>query len=360
MKWFWLFLFLSMQVNAQFDWQGHRGARGLYPENTINGMKEALKYPIQTLELDVVISRDHQVVVSHEPWMSDEICKDPKGTVVKGHEVNLYKLNYAEIEKFDCGSKPHPRFPLQKNVPEFKPLLKDLLKNLSSSGKNFNIEIKSTEDDEKLGFQPEYKVFSDAVVKVILDNLTTDKFTLQSFDWRVLKYVHEKYPQVKLVALREEAYKPQDVLSELGFSPFIFSPDYQLLTAADVAWFHEKNIRVIPWTVNNIEAMKKMIAMNVDGIITDYPNLILEIPKDLYLHPQCKKGFNYFEGKCIKIPSFAVASERNPGWVCKSGHVQKRNRCVKMNLPENAVLTDDGKSWTCLEGYTRYRNKCEK
>ena len=141
-----------------FDWQGHRGARGLYPENTIGAMREALSYPlITTLEFDVVISKDGQVIVSHEPWMSEEICLDPKGEPVKDKAVNLYKLTAKEIAEYDCGSKPHPRFPHQKKVKTHKPLLKDLLSDINKTHPKiaFDIEIKSTVEDEKNGFQPE-------------------------------------------------------------------------------------------------------------------------------------------------------------------------------------------------------------
>lgn len=348
-------LLISQVALANFDWQGHRGARGLYPENTINAMKEALKYPVTTLEMDVVLSKDHQVVVSHEPWLSEEFCLK-----AKAREINLYKLNYEEIKKFDCGSKIHPRFPEQQKVPEYRPLLSELLETFKTSGKKFNIEIKSTPDDEKLGFQPDVKTFSDEVMKVIQAKLSVAQYSVQSFDWRVLKYLHEKYPDVKLVALRETPYVAKDVLVELGFAPAIFSPDFTMLTAADVAFFHEKNVLVIPWTVNTTQDMKKLIAMDVDGIITDYPNLIKEIPMDLYLAPDCKKGFNRFEGKCVRIPKHAVPSEQNPGWVCKKGYLQKRDACIKIKVPRNAVLLDDGKTWVCLDGYKRYRYTCKK
>lgn len=357
-----LLCLLSFNALADFDWQSHRGGRGIYPENTINGMKVSAKFPqITTLELDVVISKDHQVVVSHEPWMNEEMCLDPKGKTVSGKEVNLYKLTYAQIKEYDCGSKTHPRFPRQQKIKEHKPLLKDLLSELKSTGKNFNIEIKSTEEDEKAGFQPEYKKFTDQVIKLILENLTPERFTIQSFDWRVLRYAHEKYPQVALSALRESKYSHQSIVTELGFSPQIFSPDYELLTAADVAYFHKNKIKVIPWTVNSPDMMKKMIAMHVDGIITDYPDLIADIPVDSYkLVPVCSPKYNRFEGNCIKIPAHAEASEQNPGWVCKAGYFQKRMSCSKIKLPRHARFEEDGKSWVCKEGYERYRSRCKK
>jgi glycerophosphoryl diester phosphodiesterase len=357
-----LFVIISFNSFADFDWQSHRGGRGIYPENTINGMKVSAKFPgITTLELDVVMSKDQQVVVSHEPWMNEEMCLDPQGKPVSGKEVNLYKLTYAQIKEYDCGSKTHPRFPRQQKIKEHKPLLKDLLKELSDSGKKFNIEIKSTEEDEKAGYQPEYKKFSDQVLSLILENITPGRFTIQSFDWRVLRYVHEKYPSVEISALRETKYSRQSIVKELGFAPQIFSPDYELLSAADVAYFHKNNIKVIPWTVNSPEMMKKMIAMHVDGIITDYPDLIADIPEDSYqLVPECSANFNRFENDCIKIPAHAVASEQNPGWVCKSGYAQVRSGCVKIKLPRHARFKEDGKTWVCKEGYERYRSLCKR
>lgn len=268
-------LLIGLQTAIAFDWQGHRGARGLYPENTIGAMKEALKYPaITTLELDVVVSKDGEVVVSHEPWMGEEFCLNPQGKTVKEKEVNLYKLTYAEISKYDCGSKKHPRFPEQKRVKETKPKLAELLKALKSSGKNFSIEIKSTVEGEKTGYQPDYKAFTDKVLTVIKKNISLDKVMLQCFDWRVLEYVHKKEPTLRLVALREEPYDAKTILNSLSFRPTIFAPDYQLLKAEDIKEFKKMGVLVIPWTVSTKDEMIKLIKMGVDGIITDYPNRI--------------------------------------------------------------------------------------
>lgn len=355
-------LLLWIPYSFAFDWQGHRGARGLYPENTIGGMEEALKYPVTTLELDVVLSRDHKVVVSHEPWMHEEICLDPQGKKVKGREHNLYKLNYSDIVKYDCGSIPHPRFPEQAKVNVGKPLLgtlldvtEALLRKLNRKQVEYNIEIKSDPDDEKQGFQPDIKTFADVVVATILDKIPASRFTIQSFDWRVLKYLHQKYPDIRLVALSENEIKPEDDLKELGFKPYVFSPYFKKLQQDDVKSFHEMGVKVIPWTVNEVEDMKKLKAMGVDGIITDYPNRIT-----MALQKDCKKGFSFFEGKCVKVPAHALPSDSNPGWICKSGYVQKRGRCIKISIPAHAHLTPDGKSWECDEGYSRYRGTCKK
>jgi glycerophosphoryl diester phosphodiesterase len=357
---YFLVLLFSFSALAGFDWQGHRGARGLYPENTINAMKEAMKFPVTTLEMDVVISKDEKVVVSHEPWMSEETCLDPKGNPVKDHEVNLFALNYDAIKKYDCGSKLHPRFPQQKKVTEHKPLLSELFAAIEPTKYTYNIEIKSTPEDEKAGFQPDYKIFTNLVVAEITKVLPNERFMIQSFDWRVLKHLHSTYPQIRLVALRETKYTPKQVLKELGFLPAVFSPDYTLLNKKDVKFFQLKKIKVIPWTVNTVDDMKKLIYMGIDGIITDYPNLIIDIPQEIYhLIPECLKGFNRFENKCVKVPKNGIPSLNNPGWDCKDGYVQKRNSCIKINLPKNAVFTEDGKTWVCKPGFKRYRYRCQ-
>jgi glycerophosphoryl diester phosphodiesterase len=273
-------LILSFSLNFSlaartFDWQGHRGARGLYPENTIEGMKQALKFPIQTLEMDVVISADRQVVVSHEPWMSEEICLDSNLKPVSNRSINIFKLKYDEISKYDCGSKIHPRFNQQQKKKESKPLLAALISELEKTGKKkYSIEIKSTDDDENLGFQPNFKEFTDLVLKVILTHLGPDQFMIQSFDWRVLNYIFEFYPQIKTVALIEESYEYKTILKKLKKSPTVFSPDYKFLTKDQVKHFHKENVLVIPWTVNDIQSMNQLISLGVDGLITDYPNLI--------------------------------------------------------------------------------------
>ncbi len=357
-----LILFFLIPLSSfAIDWQGHRGARGLYPENTIGAMKEALKYPVTTLELDVVISQDNKVVVGHEPWMNPEICTHPKRKDFKPREFNLYKMDYEEILLFDCGSKKYQRFPNQQKVVVGKPLLGVLIDETEARLKelgrkvNYNVEIKSTPEDEKRGFQPDYKVMSDLVVKTLLDKLPPERFSLQSFDWRVLKYLHTKNPSLSLVALQEESMEPETVLKKLGFTPAVYSPYYKNLNPASVEFFRSKGVKVIPWTVNTIPEMRELLALGVDGIITDYPNFIETIEKK-----NCQSGENLFEGKCIKIPTHALPAEHSPGWICKKGYMQKRNHCEKMKLPSHARLSDDGKTWVCEEGYEKYRSTCKK
>ncbi len=360
MKYFFLFL-IAPAFASGFDWEGHRGARGLMPENTIEAMREALRYPVTTLEMDVVISKDKKVVVSHEPWIATEFCVHPEGKTFKEKEFNLYKMDYSEILRFDCGSKKHPRFPDQKKMSVGKPLLSTLLADIEAQLKKekrsvmYNIEIKSLPEDEKKGFQPKVPEFTDLVVAEIRAYLPEDRFIIQSFDPRVLIYMKKQYPQIQLSYLTEKKESPEQVKKALGFTPAIFSPDYTLLSYDDIPLFHAQDMRVIPWTVNNREDMKKLMGMGVDGIITDYPDLIYKV-----IEKECPQGFNYFEGDCVKIPTHAEASDTNPGWNCKSGYIQRRFHCDRIKVPSHAILLPDGKSWACKENYERYRERCQK
>jgi glycerophosphoryl diester phosphodiesterase len=275
---FLLLLFVSLKASA-FDWQGHRGARGLYPENTLEGMRVALKYPITTLEFDVVITKDKQVLLSHEPWMNDEICQDPKGNRVRAYKQhNLYRLSVSEIQSFDCGSLEHPRFRGQKKMKEVKPLLAEVLEKIESEFKErkllYNIEIKSTPEEEKEGFQPGVEEFTDLVVAKVKAHLPDERFRLQSFDFRVLRYLNKKYPNLQTVALVESNLSQKVILEDLGFKPTVFSPYFKNLSKALVGDWQKIGVKVIPWTVNEPKDLQRIKDMGVDGIITDYPDRI--------------------------------------------------------------------------------------
>ncbi len=267
-----------------FDWQGHRGARGLFPENTIEGMHRALEYPVRTLELDVVITKDKRVVLSHEPWMEGEICLDPRGRPIRDKSHRIFHLEARALERYDCGSKPHPRFPQQQKKFAHKPLLADLVRAIEAAHPQrrifYNVEIKSTPEAEAQALQPPYQEMSELVVAELLRLLPAQRFSIQSFDWRVLRYLHETHPQLTLVALREEAYEVTGVIRELGFRPQVFSPHFKLLTAQQVRELQGLGIRVIPWTVNTLEDLRAVKALGVDGIITDYPDRIGAVKND--------------------------------------------------------------------------------
>ena len=262
------------------DIQGHRGARGLVPENTIPAFLRALDEGVTTLELDVVITKDKQVVVSHEPYMSESICSRPDGTPVDGkpEQYNIYEMTYEEVKAFDCGSRGNSRFPDQQKIKVSKPLLVDMIESVEKYLKehnlpkvSYNIELKSTASRDGI-FHPEVQEFSDIVQSTISNKLSNDRYTIQCFDFRVLQYFHKTYPEVVLVALIENAKGVEANIARLGFTPEVYSPYFKLLNKRAINQCHEQGMKVIPWTVNRVKDMKKMVKRGVDGIITDYPD----------------------------------------------------------------------------------------
>jgi len=284
MKFLLCFLLLPALLLAQptLDRQGHRGCRGLMPENTIPAMKKALDLGVQTLELDVVVSADKQVVVSHEPYMAADFCTKPDGTPVgKAEEksINLYRLPYAEIKRFDVGLKPHPQFPQQQKMAACKPLLGELLDSVETYARTkglppprYNIEIKSSPQTDGL-YQPAPDEFVDLVMGVVQKRKLKDRYNIQSFDVRPLQRLHERYPDVVLAYLTVNPKTLEENLSTLGFKPAIYSPYFKTVTAGVVSACHQQGLKIIPWTVNTKAEIDALMKLGVDGIITDYPNL---------------------------------------------------------------------------------------
>lgn len=264
-------------VPASFDIQGHRGCRGLLPENSVAGFTKALLMGVTTLEFDLVISKDKQVVISHDTFFHHEITMMADGedvTALNENSFNLYEMNYADIKEIDVGMKIHPRFKSQMKVPAVKPLLRELIgtaERLSSKIK-YNGEIKSTVDGDNIN-HPNIASYCDLVMAEIKKAHIANRFTLQSFDTRVLEYMHDQYPEIKLSYLVEKKGTLKKHLEALTFTPAIYSPAYALLTKKDVEAAHKLGMHVIPWTVNTKEEIVQLIDMGVDGIITDYPNL---------------------------------------------------------------------------------------
>jgi glycerophosphoryl diester phosphodiesterase len=274
------------EMKYNFDLQGHRGVRGLMPENSLEAFQKALDIGVNTIELDVVISRDSLVVVSHEAFMNPKFCLTPDGdTITDKSAYNLYKMNYKDIKSFDCGTLPHLDFPEQKKIKTYKPLLSEVIKLRTEqfeemdSIPSFNIEIKSDAETDNI-YHPKPEVFVDLIVEVLkTESIPDHKITLQSFDKRVVRYSLENYPHYQVAFLVYEG-NLRDNLKELGKIPQIYSPLYSLLDSVQVKQAHDLGLKVIPWTVNSVDDMKELLEMGVDGIITDYPNLAKPLQKD--------------------------------------------------------------------------------
>ncbi|WP_425390148.1 glycerophosphodiester phosphodiesterase family protein [Ekhidna sp.] len=272
------------QEVRSIDIQGHRGARGLAPENSIPAFILATELGVTTLEMDVVISKDDRVVVSHEPYFSPIFCLDSEGNKLPEDSViNLYKLNYSEIRAFDCGSSGNEKYPEQKKIAVYKPLLKNVIDTVESFTQTnqlnpiqYNIELKSKRKTEG-EFHPYPENFSDLVYGLLKEQDILNRVTIQSFDFRILQYFNQKYPDIKLVLLIENELDWAVNVDSLGFNPEVYSPYYPLLSRAVVKEIQDAGMKVVPWTVNEPTKVEQLIAWGVDGIITDYPDRALRI-----------------------------------------------------------------------------------
>ncbi|RED93598.1 glycerophosphodiester phosphodiesterase family protein [Marinoscillum furvescens] len=268
------------------DIQGHRGARGLYPENSIPGFIHALDLGVTTLEMDLAVTKDGQLVVSHEPYMSAVICLDSLGGAIPSDSAqayNVFQMTYQQVAQFDCGSIDHPRFPEQKKLSVVKPLLTQVIDSAETFAKNtnqplpfYNIEIKSKPEGDGR-YHPNPADFSDLVYRTVEGLLPWNRVTIQSFDFRVLQYIHKTYPEVNLALLIENKLPFQHNIDSIGFVPQIYSCHFPLLSRQTVADIQEQGMQVIPWTVNDPEDMTRLIDWGVDGLITDYPNRYNEL-----------------------------------------------------------------------------------
>lgn len=278
---------VSLEGSNGFDQQGHRGCRGLMPENTVPAMIYAIGMGITTLEMDVCISKDKKVFLSHEPFFSHEISTTAEGAFISAKDersFNMYQMDYDSIIKYDVGLKPHPRFPKQQKIKAVKPLLADIfnaVKEYMMTARRpypfFNIETKTLPAGDQL-YHPGPAEFVDLLMAVITKYQMEEQVIIQSFDFRTLQYLHLRYPTIKTAMLVEafnsSSFRKQ--INDLGFTPTIYSPEFSLVTADLIKNCHELEMKIIPWTVNDKKKLVELKEMGVDGIITDYPNLFNE------------------------------------------------------------------------------------
>lgn len=281
--------FIFLQVFAQkqkFDVQGKAGARGIMPENTIEGMLRALDLGVTTLEMDAVISKDKKVVLSQEPYFNNEISLMPNGKTITFKDqkkYNIYKMDYEEVKKFDVGSKVHARFPGQVKFKAYKPLLDETIDAVEAYVKEkrlkkpvYSIETKTIKNGDN-DFHPEPAEFVELIMDVINAKKLSRRVIIQSFDMRTLQYLHEKYPKVQTSLLIDEKEPFEDYIEKLGFKPTIYSPYSVLVGKGLVDRCHQMGIKIIPWTVNSLKEVKYFMSLGVDGVITDFPNIMSQI-----------------------------------------------------------------------------------
>lgn len=278
-----IFVF-QVAAGQTFDVQGHRGARGLLPENSTAGFLHAVDLGVSTLEIDVVVAGDSTVVVSHEPWMQETICSDTDGrAITDGESYNIFQMSYEAVAQYDCGKRGHPGFPRQEKQSAVKPRLSDVINAVESHAAErgmdplrYNIEIKSREEWDDI-YSPPPPVFARFVHEVVVRTGIMERTTIQSFDLRSLQAAHRISTSWELAVLVHSDTDLPALLDQLGFTPQVFSPNFRLVDESLVQAVHDLGMRIIPWTVNEVSDMKRIMAMGVDGLITDYPDLALTL-----------------------------------------------------------------------------------
>lgn len=272
---------IQMGMNKAIDFQGHRGCRGLLPENTIQGFIKALDLGVTTLEMDVVVTADNEILLSHDPYFSHLICTAPDGKeITKANEKEhvIYSLTYAETLEYDCGRRQHPSFPGQTNFSANKPLLKDVVSAAEAHAMAtkrpapyYNIETKCTPAGDGT-LHPGPDEFAELLAQLIFEMNISERAIVQSFDIRTLQYLHKAHPSIPLALLIENLDAPETNVGNLGFTPEIYSPYHKLVNKKLVDYCANEQMKLIPWTVNEISDMERLINLGVDGIISDYPD----------------------------------------------------------------------------------------
>lgn len=286
-----------------FDLQGHRGARGLWPENTLSGFARTIELGVSTLELDCGVTRDRVVVVSHDPRLNAEHTRDAQGHFLERPGPAIWSLSFLELQQYDVG-RIRPGSALAAEFPEQQPVdgeriprLAEVLRLVRERGRaqvHVNIEVKIFPDRPDLTMAPE--PFVQCLKRDLAATASAALVTIQSFDWRVLHAVHRELPGVATAALTDQqpgedtvqfsAAQPSPWLGGLDPADYgksvpelvkaigagTWAPDYRDLNAARVAEAHALKLRVVPWTVNDPADMANLLAQGVDGIITDRPD----------------------------------------------------------------------------------------
>ncbi len=271
------------------DVEAHRGGAGLMPENTIESMLNGLKLGANTLELDLHVSKDKQVIVAHDAHFNAGFTTKPDGSELTdevARTLPFYRLTYSEISKYDTGSKLYKKFPEQQKVATHVPLLSALIDSVENyvethglSPVYYNIEIKSDKKLERRKEVPDYKTFTDEAMKVLLSKNLGDRLLVQCFDTRTLNYVHEKYPKTRLVYLVENLNGFEGNMGKLNFVPEVYSPYYKLVSQKLMDNCKKAGIKVIPWTVDDEDTIQRMLDRKVDGIISNYPDRVLKLTR---------------------------------------------------------------------------------
>jgi len=254
---------------------GHRGCRGLLPENTLSSFNKAIELGVDGIEWDVVVNKENKLYISHEPYIDTSYCQLINGEKIKNKSkssLNIYKMNKEEIEKYDCGSIYQKKFPKQKLYEAQKPTVKEAFAELKEKNPIILFEIKSSLEDYGK-YQPYPEEYCNIIKKEVENYKYLDNIIFMSFDDQIINKLHDIMPSQRLVYL---IYKPQldtkSYLKKLDFKPFALGMYYPLISRKTIKRLHNKKINVFAWTVNDLKKGNELEKIGLDGLITDYPN----------------------------------------------------------------------------------------
>lgn len=253
------------------------------PENTMAGFLKAVESGISTLHMDVVISKDGQIVVSHEPWISSQSCSHPGGKPVSLSEeknLNIYLMTYAEIQQFDCGSRSSSEFSHQQKISAVKPTLKMAVRSVQRFAEEnkymppkFNIELGS---DPKFYtvYSPEPSTFAELVVSEIRRLGIEDIVILQSADPNILEELNKTEPrEFKIGYVVEKGKNLKKNLARIHFIPDYYIAQHDLITKDLIDQCHAMKMKILAFPVNSSQDMDKILSWGIDGFISDYPDI---------------------------------------------------------------------------------------
>ncbi len=267
-------LAMSAFADSRILVHGHRGARSVLPENTLPAFEYAIAQGADAIELDLAVTKDNVLVVSHDPLINEKICKGPAGA-----PRVIRQLTLAEVRQWDCGAIANAEFPKQKAVPGTRiPTLDEVLALAPKGNFAFNIETKS--DPARPELQPEPAAFAKLVADAVRKHKLTKRVMVQSFDWRTLEAMQKIAPEIQLSALHPsgmaEAILKLDYVNAIHAKRFpLISPHYRLVSKAKVDEAHRLGMKVIPWTANDEKTWDDLVAAGVDAIITDDPAALI-------------------------------------------------------------------------------------
>lgn len=253
---------------------GHRGARAVLPENSLPAFEYALKQGVDALELDLAVTKDNVLVVSHDPEMNPRICRGPEGLP---HVIR--QMTLAQLRQWDCGAIQNPEFPRQKTVPGTRvPTFEEVLQLAKPTKVDLNVETKIFPAKPELTPPPDE--FARLVIEAVRKHKMESRLILQSFDWRTLDAARKIAPKVRLSALypsgTSEAERSRDHIAEAKSAGYgIISPNFRVTTKASVERAHTLGMKVVPWTANEPKIWDQLIEAQPDAIITDDPAALI-------------------------------------------------------------------------------------